>query len=87
MECYFRNNYKPFCRVHQTLLNALLLRILRIKLTHILHPNPIFLDTVDGQKTKKSEKIKGQKTKKSEKAKGLDYTATLSGEFSAGQAK
>ena len=24
LECYFRNNYKPFCGVHQRLLNALL---------------------------------------------------------------
>ena len=63
------------------------LRLVRIRLTHMLHPNPIFLDTVDGQKTKKLEKIKGQIIKKLEKAKGLDYTATLSGEFLAGQAK
>ena len=36
----------------------------------MLHPNPTFLDTVEGQKTKISEKVKE-----------LDYIATLIVDF------
>ena len=42
----------------------------------MLHPNPTYLDTVEGQKTKKFEKIKG-----------LDYTAAVIVDFLLFKAK